>query len=87
MRQKLEIEISKVMLVKGDGPDELSLTINNPEMLARVCGKKIAEEVWHGEIHLELKVSHGKGEKLAKELGLTIDETVEVSKFRPKFSR
>jgi hypothetical protein len=87
MGQKLEIEVSKVMLVRRDGPDELSLTINDPEMLARICGEKIAEEVWHGDIHLEIKISHGKGERLAKELGLTIDETVEVSRFRPKFSQ
>lgn len=86
MGQKLEIEISKVQLVRRDGPDQLSLTIHDPEMLERICGKKVAE-VWHDEIYLEVRINHGNGEKLAKELGLTIDEIIDIPKFKPKFSK
>lgn len=85
MKQKLEIEVDEVQLLRREGPDHLSITIRNPEMVARICGKEIAEKVWYNQIHLEIRITHGKGEKLAEELGLTIDEVIEPSRPKLKF--
>jgi len=86
MGQKLEIEVDLVQLLRRSGPDQLTITVRNPEMVARICGKEVAE-VWDNQVCFTVSTVHGSGEKLAKELGLTIDEIIEVPRPEYKFSK
>ena len=86
MGQKFEIEVHLVQLLRRSGLDQLTITIHDAEMVSRICGKEVAE-VWDNQICFTTSTAHGKGEKLAEELGLVIDEVIEVPKSEHKFSR
>lgn len=83
MKQKLTLEIDRVMLLRAGAPDKLTLSIICPEVLDAITKEYMVGDTSYSELFgktldFEIQIAAGAGEKLADHLGLRIDETVEV---------
>ncbi len=86
MMQKLTLEIDHVQLLRGfNGKDELTMFIECPEALNEMTKGCMLKNIPYTEtfgdnLNVTIKITIGCGERLAKYLGVKIDETIKASR-------
>lgn len=75
--QKLQLNIRKISILTGIGPDRISLFVPNNKVLDVVLGGTPARDLFP-ELYFELTITRGEGESLLAALGLKADEIISL---------
>ena len=83
MAQKLILEVSGVTLLTGHGTDQLTIHVPAADLINRATEGVLQDglkgtDIFGSNLLLELRITRGCGERLAKELGLAITDKIDT---------
>lgn len=77
--QILQLEIRRIVILRGCGADQICFHVVNDQVLDKVLGDTEARKIFT-ELNFDLKITKDKGEDLLTALGLKADEIISLGK-------
>ncbi len=81
MVQKLTLEVVGVTLLTGPGVDQLTIRVPAADLINRATEGRLRDglrgtDIFGSDLLLDLHITKGCGERLARELGLVVTERI-----------